>query len=73
MESKGFTVACYNRTISKVDDFIQGRARDKHILGCYSIAELVSCLKKPRKIMLMVKAGNPVDELYCRSWNPEIF
>lgn len=63
MESKGFTVACYNRTVSKVDEFINGRAKGKNIIGCHSIEELVKVLKKPRKIMMMVKAGKPVDEL----------
>jgi len=62
MESKGFTVACYNRTVEKVDRFIQGRAKGKNIIGCHSIEELVAALKKPRKIMLMVKAGKPVDD-----------
>lgn len=62
MESKGFTVACYNRTVEKVDQFLAGRAQGKNIIGCHSIAELVKVLKKPRKIMLMVKAGKPVDE-----------
>ncbi|MCJ7777969.1 MAG: decarboxylating NADP(+)-dependent phosphogluconate dehydrogenase, partial [Sedimentisphaerales bacterium] len=62
MESKGITCACFNRTISKVDDFINGRAKGKKIIGCHSIKELVGNLKKPRKIMLMVKAGKPVDE-----------
>jgi 6-phosphogluconate dehydrogenase len=41
MESKGFTVACYNRTVSKVDDFINGRAQGKNIIGCHSIEEFV--------------------------------
>jgi len=62
MESKGFTVACFNRTVSKVDNFINGRAKGKNIIGCKSIEELVENLKKPRKIMLMVKAGPPVDD-----------
>ena len=62
MESKGFTVACFNRTVSKVDDFITGRAKGKKIIGCHSIEELVANLKKPRKIMLMVKAGQAVDD-----------
>jgi 6-phosphogluconate dehydrogenase len=62
MESKGFTVACYNRTTSKVDDFINGRAKGKKILGAHSIPELVGMLARPRKVMLMVKAGKPVDE-----------
>jgi 6-phosphogluconate dehydrogenase len=62
MESKGFTVACFNRTISKVDDFINGRAKGKNIIGCKTIEELVASLKTPRKIMLMVKAGQAVDD-----------
>ncbi len=61
MESKGFTVACFNRTISKVDDFLKGRAKDKNVIGCHSIEEFTANLKKPRKIMLMVKAGEAVD------------
>ena len=62
MESKGFTVACYNRTVSKVDDFVNGRAKGKKIIGCRSIEELTANLKKPRKVMLMVKAGQAVDD-----------
>lgn len=62
MESKGFTVACYNRTVSKVDDFVNGRAKGKKIIGCHSIGELTANLKKPRKVMLMVKAGQAVDD-----------
>jgi 6-phosphogluconate dehydrogenase len=62
MESKGFTVACYNRTVSKVDNFINGRAKGKNIIGCLSIEELIANLNKPRKVMLMVKAGKPVDD-----------
>ncbi len=61
MESKGFTVACYNRTVSKVDEFMEGRAKDKNIIGCKSVEELVASLKSPRKVMMMVKAGKPVD------------
>jgi 6-phosphogluconate dehydrogenase len=62
MESKGFTVACFNRTVSKVDDFMNARAKGKNIIGAHTIEELVSSLKAPRKIMLMVKAGKAVDE-----------
>jgi 6-phosphogluconate dehydrogenase len=61
MESHGYTVACYNRTTSKVDDFVNGRAKGKNIIGCHSVEELVSSLKSPRRIMIMVKAGKPVD------------
>lgn len=61
MESKGFTVACYNRTTSKVDDFIAGRAKGKKIIGCRSEKRLCAALKRPRKVMIMVKAGAAVD------------
>ncbi|MGA1531339.1 MAG: NAD(P)-binding domain-containing protein, partial [Kiritimatiellia bacterium] len=60
MESKGFTVACYNRTTSKVDDFIAGRASGKNIIGTHSIEELCASLTRPRKVMLMVTAGTAV-------------
>jgi 6-phosphogluconate dehydrogenase len=62
MESKGFTVAVFNRSTNKVTDFIEGRAKGKNIIGAMSIQELVDNLKAPRKIMIMVKAGKPVDE-----------
>ena len=62
MESRGFTVACFNRTTSKVDDFVNGRAKGKKIIGAHSVAELVKALKRPRKVMMMVKAGKAVDD-----------
>ena len=62
MESKGFTVAVFNRTVSKVDEFINGRAKGKNIIGTHSLEELVASLSRPRKVMLMVKAGQPVDD-----------
>jgi 6-phosphogluconate dehydrogenase len=62
MESHGFPVAVFNRTVSKVDAFINGRAKGKKIKGCHSVEELVASLKKPRRIMLMVKAGQAVDD-----------
>ncbi len=61
MERNGFTVAVFNRSTEKVTRFVEGRAKGKAIIGTYSIQELVSQLKRPRKVMLMVKAGEPVD------------
>jgi 6-phosphogluconate dehydrogenase len=63
MESKGFTVSVFNRSVQKVDDFISGRARGKKIVGTHSIEELVKTLQSPRKVMLMIKAGDAVDEM----------
>lgn len=63
MESKGFTVAVFNRTVEKVTRFVEGRAKGKNIIGCQSIEALCANLEKPRKVMMMVKAGKPVDEL----------
>jgi len=63
MESKGFRVAVFNRTADKVDRFTHGRARGKNILGAHSLEEMAGMLKKPRKVMLMVKAGSAVDTL----------
>ena len=62
MESKGFHVTAYNRTTDKVENFVNGRAKGKNIYGAKSIEDLVGSLKSPRKIMLMVKAGKPVDD-----------
>ena len=63
MASHGFTVAVWNRTAEKVDRFLSGRAKGKSILGCRSLQELCASLKKPRKVFLMVKAGQAVDDL----------
>ena len=63
MESKGFTVAVYNRTGDKVTHFVEGRAKGKNIIGTYSLEELAANLEKPRKVMMMVKAGAAVDAL----------
>lgn len=62
MESKGFTVSVFNRTVDKVDSFLAEGAKGKNIRGAHSIEELVKSLEKPRKVMLMVKAGKPVDD-----------
>ena len=61
IESKGYRVAVFNRTVSKVADFVNGRGRGKQLIGAYSIEELIESLSAPRKIILMVKAGEPVD------------
>ncbi|WP_299583963.1 decarboxylating NADP(+)-dependent phosphogluconate dehydrogenase [uncultured Sunxiuqinia sp.] len=62
MESKGYTVAVYNRTVEKVDKFIKGRGAGKNFIGAHSIKELCASLQKPRKVMMLVKAGQPVDD-----------
>jgi 6-phosphogluconate dehydrogenase len=62
MESKGYTVAVFNRTVEKVDKFINGRGAGKNFIGAHSIEELVASLKRPRKVMMLVKAGKPVDD-----------
>ena len=61
MESHGWQVAVFNRTTSKVDAFLEGRAKGKNIVGCHSIEELVANLARPRKVFLLVKAGAAVD------------
>ena len=63
MESRGYTVAVYNRTTDKVDKFINGRGAGKNFIGAHSIEELVQSLERPRKVMMLVKAGKPVDAL----------
>lgn len=62
MESKGFTVAVFNRTVSKVDNFVAGRGSGKKFIAAHSIAELCQSLRRPRKVMLLVKAGQAVDD-----------
>ena len=62
MADHGYNVAAYNRTTSKVDDFLAGPAKGKSIVGCYSPKELVQKLKRPRRVMMMVKAGEPVSQ-----------
>ncbi len=62
MESRGYSVAVYNRTTSKVDEFMDGRAKGKNFVGCHSLEELTQNLASPRKVMLMVKAGAAVDD-----------
>jgi 6-phosphogluconate dehydrogenase len=61
MNDHGFKVAVFNRTVSKVDDFINNEAKGTQVVGAHSMAEFVSLLKRPRRVMLMVKAGATVD------------
>ncbi|XP_032526777.2 6-phosphogluconate dehydrogenase, decarboxylating [Danaus plexippus] len=62
MDSKGFVVCAFNRTVEKVDQFLQNEAKGTKIIGAKSLEDMVSKLKKPRKVMLLVKAGSAVDE-----------
>ncbi len=63
MESKGFTVAVFNRTTEKVTRFVEGRGQGKNFIGCYSLEELRDNLEKPRKVMMLIKAGSAVDDM----------
>ncbi|MBN1395988.1 MAG: NADP-dependent phosphogluconate dehydrogenase [Pirellulales bacterium] len=62
IESHGFSIAVHNRTTSKIDDLINGRAKGKNFVGCHTLEELVNSLASPRKVMMLVKAGPAVDE-----------
>src|SRR5690606_6831390 len=61
VESRGYKVAVFNRTTSVVDAFINGRAKGKNFVGCHTVEELVKSLKRPRKVMMLIKAGPAVD------------
>ena len=63
MNDHGYRVAVFNRTVSKVDDFINNEAKGTQVVGAHSIEDLVQALKKPRRVMLMVKAGDTVDQM----------
>jgi 6-phosphogluconate dehydrogenase len=63
MNDHGYRVAVFNRTVSKVDDFINDEAKGTQVVGAHSIPELIQALKKPRRVMLMVKAGDTVDQM----------
>src|ERR1039458_1782101 len=62
MNDHGYVVAVFNRTVSKVDHFLANEAKGTKVIGAHSLQELVGHLKKPRRVMLLVKAGEPVDE-----------
>ena len=61
MDDHGFTVAVFNRTTEKVGEFLQGDAAGTRVIGAYSLNELVGTLERPRKVLLMIKAGPAVD------------
>jgi 6-phosphogluconate dehydrogenase len=63
VESRGYKVAVYNRTTEKVDDLLAGRAKGKNFVGCHTIEEFVKAVKRPRKLMMLVKAGPAVDAI----------
>ena len=63
MEGKGFRVSVFNRTVEKVDNFVNGRGKGRNFFGAHSLEELVGSLKSPRKVMMMVKAGSAVDDM----------
>src|SRR5216117_1870543 len=62
MNDHGYTVVAFNRTVAKVDEFVAKEAKGTHVIGAHSVEEMVAHLKKPRRVMLMVKAGKAVDE-----------
>src|SRR3954466_11832837 len=62
MNDHGYTVVAYNRTVSKVDEFLAKEAKGTKVIGAHSIEEMVKLLKRPRRVMMLVKAGKPVDE-----------
>jgi 6-phosphogluconate dehydrogenase len=62
MNDHGFTVVAYNRTTSKVDEFLAQEAKGTHVIGAHSLAEMVGLLKRPRRVMMLVKAGQAVDD-----------
>jgi len=62
MERNGYTVAVYNRTVEKVDKFMNGRGKNKKFIGAHSMEEFIASLERPRKVMMLVKAGKPVDD-----------
>ncbi len=62
MADNGYRVTVFNRTVSKVDEFLETTAKGKTVVGAHSLQELVDSLQRPRRVMLMIKAGNPVDD-----------
>src|SRR5262245_66207761 len=66
MNDHGFTVVAYNRTVEKVDEFLAKEAKGTKVLGAHSVEEMVKKMKRPRRVMMVVKAGQAVDELIAQ-------
>jgi 6-phosphogluconate dehydrogenase len=66
MNDHGFTVVAYNRTVEKVDEFLAKEAKGTKVLGAHSVEEMVKKLKRPRRVMMLVKAGQPVDDFIAQ-------
>jgi 6-phosphogluconate dehydrogenase len=66
MNDHGFTVVAYNRTTSKVDEFLANEAKGTKVVGAHSVEEMVKKLKRPRRVMMLVKAGQPVDDFIAQ-------
>ncbi|MBO0701187.1 MAG: decarboxylating NADP(+)-dependent phosphogluconate dehydrogenase [Zavarzinella sp.] len=66
MNDHGFTVVAFNRTVSKVDEFLAKEAKGTKVIGAHSIEEMVKKLKRPRRVMMLVKAGKPVDDFIAQ-------
>ncbi|OXG26132.1 6-phosphogluconate dehydrogenase, decarboxylating [Cryptococcus neoformans A2-102-5] len=66
MNDKGFKVCAYNRTVAKVDHFLENEAKGTNVIGAHSVQELCSKLKRPRRIILLVKAGKAVDDFIAQ-------
>ena len=62
IERNGYPIAIYNRTTAKVDEFVNGRGKGKQVIGCHDDKSFVEAIEKPRKIVLLVKAGDAVDK-----------
>jgi 6-phosphogluconate dehydrogenase len=63
IESRGYSIAVYNRTKEKLDVFLNGQAKGKNVTGCHDLKDFIATLEKPRKVILLVKAGDPVDQV----------
>ena len=72
MNDHGYTVVAYNRTVEKVEQFLANEAKDTRVIGASSIEDMVAKLKRPRRVMMLVKAGQPVDDRVKSSCRPSM-